>query len=171
GAAAVGDGHWRVVGAVDRDGQGGAVGEGAVADRVGERVGGGVPNIQGLHRRVILIDDIGVGAVAVQGQGAVGADRASTHRAAGDSADAQLGVAVVDVGVVGQHVAGGIGASRAIERAARFRGAAGVGDGHWRVVGAVDRDGECGAVGQAAVADRVGERVGGGVTNIQGLHR
>src|SRR6185369_14458668 len=94
--------------------------------------------------------------------GQVGADGAGggaeLHRG-----DAERGVGIVDVVVVAEHVAAGVGAGigGAVRVDAGLVGTAGIGGGGRIVVGAVDGDRQRGGVAAAlSVGNRVAERVG-----------
>jgi hypothetical protein len=175
GVGGVGIGSWIVVGALDGDRHLGG-GSGArrivhgVAERIGQRLRRGA---QRLHGRIGVIDDIGVGAVGGDGQRtiAVGADdtgadieRERPGLGAGRDALHGLGFAVGDavhIGVVGQHVAAGIGPRGAVADTAGFDRDRCVGNCDRGVVGAVDGDRQgCGVLQPAIVLDRVVEGVG-----------
>ena len=67
----------RVVGAVNGDGEGiGADSAVVVRDGIGEGVGKRFPNAERLHGGQAVVQDIGVGAVGVEGKGPVGSGRA-----------------------------------------------------------------------------------------------
>ena len=90
-----------------------------------------------------------------------GAGRAAAGFGAGAHGGDGLRLAVgggIDIGVVGKHVAGRIGARGGVEHAAGFDGGGGIIDRDRIVVAAVDGDGQRGPVGQTAfVGDGVGE--------------
>ena len=155
--------HWRVVGAVERDGQHADIGlRGAVGDGVVEGVDDLLARLERLHIGRRLVDGVGVGAVsggdgqraidARDGVGAVGFQHASFAQAlliTGAQPGDGLGVAGVGVGVVGQYVAAGVAAAGA-GIATGFGGCAGVVECHRRHgaqldLGAVASDGLCGA--------------------------
>ena len=159
GGAAVGD-------AVDGDGELGDVAEGAgIGQGVGKNLGQGVAGLQGIDRRIGVVEGVGVAAVGADAQAAIeaGDDGAvgtgctggnGGHRAASgfgadaDAGDAQLGVGVVQVVVlpgragldVAGHRRGALG--DAVDVVFRHRG---VGDGH-HVEGGGEGVGELGAV-------------------------
>ena len=133
------DGHRRVVGARDGDGQRAGVGDqvARVFDGVGEHVGGRGPRSQ----RVGRVGDVAVAAIGVQGQGPVGASEHAAHaralrdraRACYGSADQQAGGGVVHVGVGARglldHAIGRAGAQGGV-----FIDGTYIRDGHRRVV-------------------------------------
>src|SRR5262249_20849525 len=176
GGADIVDANRRVVGAVDGDGQHRYVGQGAVAHRVVEAVSDRAADVERLHRRVAVVHHIGVGPVGIERQRAMRtgqrrADRARGARALSrpgpDRRHRQRGGGIVDVGVVGQNVAGGVGAGGAIGGAAGFGGGADIVDANRRVVGAVDGDGQHRYVGQGAVAHRVVEAVSDRAADVE----
>ncbi|MCY1344845.1 hypothetical protein D9M69_308920 [compost metagenome] len=165
GSGLVVAGHRVVVVAADGDAQFGQVVQAqGVGDLVAEVLDQRVVGSQALHRGIGVVDHVAVGAVGGDGQGAVGAgdDGGAGARhggqgpghglAQGANAGQRLGVAGIDVGVVGQHVAGGIGAGYreaggrgvvglagvAVVDPAPLGGEAFVVDPHRRVVGALD---------------------------------
>src|SRR5207248_624482 len=100
-----------VVGEGDGEGQSRGVGAGGPgADLVGETVGQGAAGIELVDRRVRIVDDVGVAAGGVDRHRTVQAGNrvADIAGQASDLGEAQLRIVVVDVGVVGQHVAGGV---------------------------------------------------------------
>ena len=132
--------HRRVVGAVDGDREGRrASGAGGVAHGVAEDIGQRVGRLpQRLHGGIGLVDGVGEGAGGIEHEAAVRAGERRAERA-GRRAEADrgdgLGVAGIGIGVVGQHVAGGRRAARAVGDAALLGGVARVGDRRRRRVG------------------------------------
>jgi hypothetical protein len=118
----------------------------AVGGDVGEGVGNDFARVQALHLGRIVIQCVAVAAVLRDGQAAVDAGIGAR------AGHLQHG-AMVDVAVVGQHVAGdGVGAA--------FDGGAGVACRHGRIVGADDGHVRDGARGLAhLVGDGVAEAV------------
>ncbi len=167
-----------VVATLDGDGQGGAAGgAGQVADGVGEGIAQRIArDAQGLHARVVVVDEVDVAAVGVEGQGAVlagqGAANAADIGAVADSDHSERFAELVDVGVVGQDVAARVDAREVVVEAARLDGDGVVVVGHRRVVGALDGDVQHRDIGGATgVGVAVVEAVDQGVAGAQGLHR
>ena len=156
GGCGVADGG-RVVGAVDGDGQGiGARSAVVVPDGIGEYVKEPFPRAEGLYGGQAVVEGIGVGAVCVEGQGAVGS---------GDVAHGLDGQDVMHVGIARHGYGTGGGEQRVLGHGSR-----GSADGG-RVVGAVDGDGQgIGGRTPVPVADGIGERVGGRFPHAEPLH-
>ena len=129
----------------------------SVVDGVGEGIGQRAAGIQGLHGGQAVVQDIGVGAVGVEGEGTV---------RSGGVGLGNEGHSVMDVRVRG------VGQGAADRRGKVFHHAGGgCGDGG-RVVGAVDGDGE--RVGDCAampVAGGVDEGVGDGFARAEALYQ
>ena len=117
GSVVVGVGDWRVIAAVDGDGQSAARRAApAITDAVVEDLAEGLTGLQSVDGGVRIIDDITVAAVGLHRQGAVFADnrarRAACHvrRAAfitgADLGDGQ-GISI-SIGIVAQHVAAAV---------------------------------------------------------------
>ena len=153
-----------------------------VGEGVGQRCAGGQQRFDG---GVALVDGVAVAAVGADLErtvgtghtGGVGSGVGRCHRgrsAAGarkDGADG-FGVGLINVGVVGQHVAGGVDTRGAVGAAARLGCAGHIGHGHGRVVGALHRDDQVGGLGTGAVVGGVGEDFGQGVgAAFKALHR
>ena len=106
-----------------------------VAEGVGQRIGR-LP--QGLHGGIRLVDRVGEVARGIEHQAAVrsGERRAKRagRRAEADRGDG-LGVACVGIGVVGQHIAAGGRAARAVGNSTLLGGIGRVGDSRRRRVG------------------------------------
>ena len=159
----------------------------AVSDRVVERLDQAAARTEGIDRWIGVVDHIGVRPIGVDGEAAVGA---AQHEAAGpvsgssrarslggtgadrrDLAVESRGVVTIDVGVVGQDVAGGIGACRAVGHATGLHGRAGVVVGERGVVGAEDADVENGRVTETTgvIQHGVVERLDDDVAEIQAI--
>ncbi|MNZ56427.1 hypothetical protein D3C78_743720 [compost metagenome] len=142
------DGQRVVVAALDGDGQGrGTGGPGQVANGVGERFAQGVVGrAQGLHQRVIVIDQVGVAAIGIEDQAAVLPGKAATHsaaaRALSHTDDAQGFAEAVDIDVVVQHIAARIAAGGAVVQASGLNREGIIVVGHRRIIAAADGDGQ-----------------------------
>src|SRR6185312_5078554 len=178
GAVHIGDGDRCVVGAGDGDGEGGG-GRGAeiVDHGVGELVGDDLALGQGVGVWIGIVEGVGVAAVGVDGDRAVGSGDggADVGGQAVDLGDG-LGGAIVDVGVVGQHVAGcggiaGEGGVAGVDAGLGGDiGAVHIGDGDRCVVGSGDGDGEGGGGRGAEIVDHgVGELVGDDLALCEGV--
>src|SRR4029079_3251927 len=178
GTAGIGGGGRIVVGAVDGDRQRGGVAAAlSVGNRVAERVGERAADIERLHAAVGVVDVVAVAAVGVELERAVVAGQVGADGAGGGAelhrGDAERGVGIVDVVVVAEHVAAGVGAGigGAVRVDAGLVGTAGIGGGGRIVVGAVDGDRQRGGVAAAlSVGNRVAERVGERAADIERLH-
>ena len=75
--------HWRIIGAVDGDGQRCSGGVPVcILDRVGERFGQHFVSVERLYRRISIVDQIGVGAIGVERYRAVGTCQRRANSAA-----------------------------------------------------------------------------------------
>ena len=140
-----------------------------------------------VHRRVAVVDGVGVAAVGVDPEGAVGANQHEAAAAIGhasytgalldsraDAGDAALGrqgrVVAIDVAVVGEHIAAGVGARRTVVSAASFKGCAGVVACDRGIIRPIDGDAQHADVGEAAkVSDRVVELFLQAVAGAEGV--
>ncbi|MNI06029.1 hypothetical protein D3C73_589970 [compost metagenome] len=177
------DGGGGIIGPLDGDGDGGqAAGAGGIHQGVGKAVGQGIGRqTQGLHRRQVVVDHIGVAAIPIEQQPAIvapqlGAQGTSSARApcgaGADSGDMPgfIGVAGVGVAVVGEHVAGGIAAEGGVAESPGLDGGARVIHRHRGIITAVDGDHQGGDVVEVAqIRDPVAEGLGEGVPLPQGL--
>ena len=155
-----------VVGAGDGDGQDRRTGgPGRVAHGVGKAFIGGLPGPQRLRCR--RVGDIAVAAVGVQRQRAVGARQRIAHGTTSDGGDG-LGIAAIDVGVVGQDSGGGCRRDGGV-----FIDRRRVANADWCVVGALNGDDDRRrAGGPGGIGHGIGEAVGQGVADgPQRLHR
>ena len=179
-----------IIGALDGDAQHAEVGEadGVVENRVIEGFLQAVAGAEGINGWVAVVDDVGVGAVGIHGEGAVGPLDHEVSKAIGDPSHTRpfaapcahgghgsverWGVVAIHVGVVGQHIAAGIAAGRAVGHAARFHGGGRIVVGDGGIVGAMDGDGQNGRIREpAAVTHRVVEVLAHGVEGIERLNR
>ncbi|MNK84069.1 hypothetical protein D3C87_1039080 [compost metagenome] len=171
-------GHRVVVGALNHDAQlRDIIQPAGIGDPVAEELDQLLPGTQALHRDVVVINHVGISAVGIDGQGAVepgynsGAgnrgERCGAGLRHGANAGDGLGFAIgntVDVGVVGQHVAGGVAARCAVGDAASLNGNTVVIHALGGVVGALDRHRQgSGGGGAREVADHVVEAIGQGL--------
>ena len=159
------------------------LGAGSIAHGVGEGVGEGVATrAQRLNRGIALVDDVGVGPVRRQRQGAVASGQSiangtrrtrSAFRAGAYGTDGLALAAAIDVGVVGQHIARTDAAGRAVADAAGLGGAGRVIDADRRVVRTLDGDGErARTAGRGRIGHGVAEAFRYGLARgAQGLHR
>ena len=155
-AAGLGCKHRRVIGAMngDRERRRGC-GAGRIAHGVGEHIGQRVGRLpQRLYGGIRLVDGVGEGAGSVEHKAAVRpAERCAKRacRRAELDGDDGLGVAHVGVGVVGEDIAGGRRAARAVGDPALLGGIGRVGNSRrWRVQRRRHRDIECLAGGETA---------------------
>ncbi|MNO55554.1 hypothetical protein D3C76_460460 [compost metagenome] len=182
-------GHRVVEGALDDDAQLGDIAQaGHVAEAVAEELDQLVAGSQPLDRGVAVVDHIGITAVGIDGQGAVGAIEAgrgagrdvgevSRHRLT-QPANAHHGPLLaigggVHIGIVGQHIAGGIATGGGVEHTAGFDRRAIVIDAHGRVVRTPQGDGQGRVVDGAGqvrnhIAELFHELLAG---QAQGLHQ
>ena len=148
-----------------------------------------ISRVHTVHRQVAVVDGVGVAAVGVDPEGAVGANQheaaaAIGHarytgallRAGANAGDAALGrqgrVIAIDVAVVGEHIAAGDGARRAVVGAASFKGCAGVVACDRGIIRPIDGDAQHADVGEATeVYDRVVERFLQAVAGAEGIHQ
>ena len=107
-------GRRRIVRAVDGDSEHRGVGVAMIVrGRVVEAVGDRTAAIERLHRAIVFIHDVGVGAVAIERQATVGAYQSAAERTGRARAFRQTGAhcrhrewIIQAVSVVRQHVAG-----------------------------------------------------------------
>ena len=174
-----------VVGPGDGDGENADVAEaaGAITHGVVEALGQAGTGIECINNRVVVVNNVDVGAVGVDRERAIHArqsrpDRTGRSRPlAGTGADGAYRaiqgrrVASIHVGVVEQHITAGIGACGAVECSAGFQCGAGVIDGNGCIIGAGDDDGQHRCIDQTtgmveqAVVERVAQ-CGSGVERI-----
>ena len=145
-----------IVGSVDGHGQGvGGRAAVSVTDGIGEHVGGGFSGSEPLYERGRIVQRIGVGAVGIQRQGAVGSRLIQFWREAHD--------------VVGIRVMGRGQDSRCHDLRVLSDGSGCCGDCRC-VVGPVDGYGQRVGGGSAVIVrDGVGEHVGGGFPGTETL--
>ena len=150
-----------------------------------EEFGETVALVQSFHRQVAVVHHVGEAAVGIDQQAAVLPLESGTnvsgrarpfHRAGADGGDRSLAgqrcVVAVDVCVVAEHVAAGVGAATAVVDPSGFLGDADVIAGHGGIIAADDRDRQHGRVREAArVAHGVVEAFAQAIARIQGFDR
>ena len=141
-----------IVGALDRDQDHPDVAQGPIGNGVVEGFTKAGAWIQGIHKRVAVVHHIGVGAVGVDGQLAIGAQEWRTEAAGragplgasgAEGGHLPLGgegvVGGIGIRVVGEHIAAGVAAGGGVEGTAGFDGVARVIHRHGRAVGHQDQ--------------------------------
>ena len=173
-AGGLGRKHRRVVGAVngDRERRRGC-GAGRIAHGVAEDIGQRIGRLpQRLHGGIRLVDGVGEGACGIEHEAAMRSGERCAKRA-GRRAEADrgdgLGVAGVGIGVVGQDIAGGGRAARAVGNAALLGGIGRVGDRRRR--GVRRRTGEHHIGPVVGGAEGVGREDAGGAGSAIGSRR
>ena len=134
-----------------------------IGDRVGEDIGGGLAGVQGLHRRVGVVQGIGIAAVGIEHQRAVVAGDAGSADVAAGARRRTGGDAGYRRGVGTEGIAAGTGGDDVARNRVRcgvFGNGVGVGDGQRGGVENVDRQCAGGAVAPQIV-DRQRNGVGG----------
>ncbi|MBF8274339.1 MAG: hypothetical protein HW380_3444 [Magnetococcales bacterium] len=162
---------WCIVATVDGYSELSGIGE---TVRIGNGVGKTIGNLltggpQCLNGSIVIVDDIGIATIGIQGQTAVTAVQSSTY-SAGDTrsrvfrtgANGRDGFGVsrgIHIGVVGQHIVCGVATRRGIGNASLLNGHGGVIHANRIVVVAMDGDGQLGGVGEIArILDEISER-------------
>src|SRR6185437_10533897 len=109
GAVRIGDRNGGIVGAGAVDGARGRGGSAfGVGDCLGELIGRGLALVQGIGGGLGVVEGVGPQAIAAERQAAIGAiDAGADIGSVVVDGRNRLGVAGVDIGVVGEHVAGG----------------------------------------------------------------
>ena len=185
GVADVIGGHGGIVGAGDGDRQDADIGEGAIGDGVVEGLGEESARIEGIDCRIGVVNHIAVGAVRLEGDRSIQALQGHTDGAGGagslDGTGAEGGhdaiqrwrVVGIDVGVVGEDVAAGVGSRCAIGGATGLQSGAGIIDGDWGIIPSQNREHQDGAIGEAAwmIEQGVIEGLAEGVAWVKRLHR
>ena len=128
-----------------------------VADRIGERIGGGFPGSELAHIRRGVVEGIGIGTVGVQVQAAVG----SRFICFGDEA---YGVAQIRILRLGQG-------TRCADLRIFGNGSGCGSDGRYVVCSADGHGQGIGSGSAVPVADRVGEGVGNGFPGSEPLYQ
>ena len=174
----------------DRDRQNGDVGEAAevIEHGVVESLAEGLAGDEGLNGRIGVVDPIPVRTIGLDREGAEAAHQheaaaaggsrctGAFHASQADSGDGAIdgrGVVRVDIRVVMEHVAGGVGSAEGVVDSASLHGRANVIAGYRRIIGPIDVDGQDGGIREAAgvVKEGVIERVGDDITRVEGINR
>ena len=189
GSTAVVAGDRGIIDTVDADVQNSGVSQAAwvIENRVVERFDNEVAGIQFIDDAVAVVHHIGVAAIGRDGEGAVEADKleasswdrrtGETRAFLGSTADGRdrrqrwchaVGTVVsVNIAIVADHIAGGIAAGRAVQRATGFNGCAAVVGGNRSVVAALNVDCEHSGARAIAVADVVIKKLAQRVSSIK----
>ena len=142
-----------------------------VKQGVVEEIPQGGTGIEGIHHGVAVVNDVGVGAVGIEGQGAIETLECNTHTpgCAGSFLSSRanrrdraqrwsnqvVAVRLVHIAIIGDHVADGVAAGGSVEGATGLHGVADVIGGQGSIVGPGDGDRQDADVGEGAIGDGV----------------